>query len=93
MLLCAVLDGILTRVGLALGAKELNPFVDVANIRAAHTAEISVALLLITFNALASTRPEGVMFRASSKSTKLAASILVFVVLWNTLNILLDAML
>jgi hypothetical protein len=92
MLLGAVLDGILTRVGLALGAKELNPTVDISNLWAAHTAEISVALLLITFNALASTRPEGILFRASSKSTKLAASIFVFVVLWNLSNILLDAL-
>lgn len=90
MLLCAVLDGFLTRVGLALGAIELNPFVDVENITAAHITEISVVLLLVTFNALSSSRPDSVMFRASSKSAMLAASMLVFVVLWNILNILLD---
>ena len=95
MLLFAILDGLITRFGLASGAIELNPLVNVDNILAHQIIEIQVITILIVLNAIlvfhSDTVKYGVrLFRTVSVANKWIMRLLLVVIIWNSLNIALD---
>lgn len=91
----AILDGLLTRVGLAGGAMELNPWVDVSNLALHQALELLGVSFLIFLNAASAQSPYATilgvnLFRATTKAIRIATWILFIVVTWNLVNLLLD---
>jgi hypothetical protein len=98
MLLLTLPDGLVTRVGLANGAMELNPWVDVSNLAFHQVLEVLAVSFLIFLNALSAQRPRTVVlgvnfFRATTRANRIVVWILFIVVSWNLVNILLDMVL
>ena len=98
MLLLAIFDGLLTRYGLANGAIELNAFINTSNIAFHQVMEILVISFLIFLNALATTRPDYVLWdvnllRVTTKANRVIVWLLFAVVTWNLFNIVLDGVL
>ncbi len=100
MLLFAILDGFITRLGLALGATELNPFVYVPDIGRYHILEIQIVTIFIVLNALFLLRTDIILFnntryeifplRTISIANKWIAGLLMLVFVWNFFNIVFD---
>lgn len=94
MLILAILDGLLTRYGLANGAIELNPFVDVSNLALHQAVEILAVSFLIFLNALSIAYPTTVhgasALRITTRANRIVVWVLFIVVTWNSFNVALD---
>ena len=85
-LLAVILDGLLTRFGLALGLYELNPFAR-RDMGMAYIVELAVAILYVGFFGLLSRDKSSRAFFVINKAIRLGLIILWFVVIWNFINL------
>ncbi len=86
-LLAVMLDGLLTRFGLALGLYELNPFAR-RYMGMAYIVELVVAILYIGFFGLFSRDRSSKAFFVINKAIRFGLIILWFVVVWNFINLI-----